>query len=118
MTLLINAVGIILIAFTYWFFFMKKESKAVGVESEVEITVEGGYKPNVIKIKKDRPVTLRFHRKDVSSCLEEVVISDFGVRQYLKLGEVTEIKLTPKKSGEFGFACGMNMFHGKIIVEE
>ncbi|MFR9373730.1 ATPase, partial [Streptococcus pneumoniae] len=23
----------------------------------------------------------------------------------------------PEQAGEFGFACGMNMMHGKMIVE-
>ena len=118
MTLVVNIIGVILIALTYWFFFMKKESKAVNVENEVTITVEGGYKPDVIKVKKGKPVTLKFHRKDESSCLEEVVIPAFSVRQHLTLNETTDIVIEPKDVGEFEISCGMNMFHGKIKVEE
>ena len=28
------------------------------------------------------------------------------------------MEFTPDKAGEFGFACGMNMLHGTLIVEE
>ncbi|CAN5155484.1 cupredoxin domain-containing protein [soil metagenome] len=105
------------IAFVYWFFLMKKEEEAVVVKSNsVDITVEGGYFPNVISIPKGRPTTLNFFRKDPSSCLEEVILSDFKVRKYLPLNKKTLITITPQKSGEFDYACGMNMFHGKIIV--
>lgn len=118
MTVLINLLGILLIAFTYWFFFMKKESKAVEVKNEITITVEGGYKPDVISVKKGTPVTLKFYRKDESSCLEEVVIPDFNIKEHLSLNETTEIRIKPTEVGEFEISCGMNMFHGKIKVEE
>ena len=40
-------------AFTYWFFLMKKE-KEVAVSGSVDITVEGGYSPEVISIPKGK----------------------------------------------------------------
>ena len=116
MVLLINIIGIALIALTYWFFFMKKESKAVIVEDEIKIMVAGGYKPDVITVKKGKPVTLKFYRKDESSCLEEVVIPAFNVRQHLTLNETTNIVINPTEVGEYEISCGMNMFHGKIKV--
>ena len=60
---------------------------------------------------------LTFLRKDSNSCLEEVVLGDFKVRKYLPLNQKITIELTPQKAGEFGYSCGMNMFHGKIIVK-
>lgn len=105
------------IAFVYWFFLMKKEDEAVIVNTNsVEIIVEGGYSPNVISIPQGKPTTLNFLRKDPSSCLEEVVLSDFKIKKYLPLNQKTSITITPKRTGEFVYACGMNMFHGKIIV--
>ena len=47
------------------------------------ITVDGGYKPNIIKIPKDKPTTLTFIRKDANSCLEEVVFPDYKIKEYL-----------------------------------
>lgn len=105
------------IAFTYWYFLMKKDDEAVAVNADsVDITVEGGYTPSVISIKKGKPVTLNFFRKDPSSCLEEVVLPDFRIRKYLPLNEKTPLTITLKKEGTFEISCGMNMFHGKIIV--
>lgn len=106
------------IAFTYWFFLMKKEEVAVVVDNDnVDITVEGGYSPNIISIPKGQATTINFTRRDPSSCLEEVVLSDFKVRRYLPLNQKTAITITPQKTGEFDYVCGMNMFHGKIIVK-
>lgn len=105
------------IVFTYWFFLMKKEEEAVVANNNsVEIIVNGGYSPNVISIPKDKPTTLNFIRKDPSSCLEEVILSDFKVKKYLPLNKTVPIIITPQKAGKFDYACGMNMFHGKIIV--
>lgn len=106
------------IGFTYWFFLMKKEEEATMVKNDtVTITVDGGYQPNVIEIPKGKETTLRFFRKDPSSCLEEVVLPDFKIRKFLSLHETTPISVTPKISGTFEISCGMNMFHGKIIVK-
>ncbi len=103
------------IVFTYWFFLMKKE-KVVEVSESVDILVKGGYSPNTISIPKGKPIKINFTRTDSSSCLEEVVISDFKVKKYLPLNQKVTIEITPQKIGEFPFSCGMNMFHGKIIV--
>lgn len=97
---------------------MKKESESVDVANEITITVEGGYKPDVIRVRKGSSVTLKFYRKDESSCLEEVVIPDFNIREHLGLNKTTDIVINPSEVGEYEISCGMNMFHGKIKVEE
>lgn len=106
------------IVLTYWFFLMKKDEEAVVVKTnEVDITVEGGYSPSVIAIPKNKQTTINFFRKDPSSCLEEVILPDFKIKTYLPLNKTTSVKITPNKSGVFEISCGMNMFHGKIIVQ-
>lgn len=107
--------GLAGIIFTYWFFLMKKEN-IVEASDEIDITVEGGYSPEVISVPKGKTTKLNFLRKDPSDCLEEVVLSDFKIRRRLPLNQKVTIEITPKKSGEFNFSCGMNMFHGKLIV--
>lgn len=114
--IIVTLTGLTGIAFTYWFFLMKK-GKKVKVEDFVDIVVEGGYSPEVISIKKGKTTKINFIRKDVNSCLEEVVLPDFRIRKYLPLNEKVTVEIKPEKTGEFGYACGMNMFHGKIIVE-
>lgn len=121
---IVSLVGLGGIVFVYWFFLKKKE-KEVAVSGsadsagslQMEIIVEGGYSPSVISIPKGKTTTLHFIRKDPSSCLEEVVLPDFKIRKYLPLNQKVAVEITPQQSGEFGFACGMNMYHGKIVVK-
>ena len=112
----VAALGIIGVAFTYWFFLMKKD-EAVKVTDSVDITVEGGYSPSTISVPKEKTTHINFFRKDPSGCLEEVILGDFKIRKYLPLNQKVSIAITPKKVGIYDFACGMNMFHGKIIVK-
>lgn len=104
------------IAFTYWFFLMRKEKEVTVTSDSVGIVVEGGYQPEVISVKKGKTTKLNFLRKDPSSCLEEVVLGDFKIRKHLPLNQKVTIEITPKEIGEFVFSCGMNMFHGKLKV--
>jgi len=115
--LVVTLLGLAAIAFVYWFFLMKKE-QAVAVGATVEIVVEGGYRPEVIEVQRGRPVTLQFVRTDPSSCLEEVVLGDFKIRKFLPVHESVPVTITPTRSGRFVYSCGMNMFHGKILVKE
>ena len=118
--------GVVGIVFVFWFFLMKKEKKEVAVAGSVDsagslrvdIIVEGGDSPEVVSIPKDKTTKINFIRKDSSSCLEEVVLPDFKIRKHLPLNEKVSIEITPKQTGEFKYSCGMNMFHGKIIVTE
>ncbi|OGZ70741.1 MAG: hypothetical protein A3F47_00475 [Candidatus Staskawiczbacteria bacterium RIFCSPHIGHO2_12_FULL_38_11] len=114
--ILVTIIGFLGMGFTYWFFLMKKE-KEIEVKDEVDIIVEGGYSPNVISIKKGKTTKINFIRKDSNSCLEEVVLGDFKIKKHLPLNQKVTVEITPQKSGEFGYACGMNMYHGKIIVK-
>lgn len=115
--IIVIVVGLFGIAFTYWFFLMKKE-KEVEVKDEIEIKVSGGYSPDVISIPKGKTTKIIFLRTDPTECLEDVVLSDFKIKKNLPLNEKIMIEVTPQKTGEFPFSCGMGMFHGKIIVKE
>ena len=110
-------VSVASIVFTYWFFLMKKEKEVAATSDSIDIVVKGGYNPEVISIPYGKTTTLNFIRKDSNSCLEEVVLGDFKVRKYLPVNEKVSVELTPEKKGEFGYSCGMNMFHGKIVVK-
>ena len=114
--------GVGLIALTLWYFFGEREKTAAetnetGVQ-EIKVTVKGGYSPDVIVVKKDTPVRLNFYRDETSSCSEQVVFGDFGIAKDLPAFKTTPIEFTPDKTGEFTFACGMNMLRGKLIVEQ
>lgn len=116
--LLVALISLSGVGFTYWFFLMKKENEAVRVTANtIEIIVDGGYKPDVIEVEKGKQTTLNFFRKDPSSCLEEVNLPEFKIRKFLPLKETVAIQITPEKEGIYEISCGMNMFHGKILVK-
>ena len=114
--IIVAVIGIVGIVFTYWFFLMKKETIVESTSDSVDITVDGGYTPEVISIPQGKLTKLNFFRKDPSGCLEEVVLPDFKVKKFLPVNKTTTIEITPKEKGTFVYSCGMNMFHGKIIV--
>ncbi|MBI2430482.1 MAG: cupredoxin domain-containing protein [Candidatus Levybacteria bacterium] len=115
--LLVALIGAVGIAFTYWFFLMKKETE-VEVVDEVDIKVSRGYSPEVISIPKNKTTKIHFLRTDPTDCLSDVVLSEFKIRKNLPLNKKVTIEVTPKRAGEFPFSCGMNMYHGKVIVKE
>src|SRR3989344_6408359 len=114
---IVTILGILGIVFIYWYFFGKREKK-VAAGTAIDILVEGGYSPEVISVVRGRTTRLNFFRKDPSSCLEEVVLPDFKIRKTLPLNQKVVIEITPQKSGQYSISCGMNMYHGKIIVED
>jgi len=76
-----------------------------------------GYSPNVIRVKKGVKVELEIHNPLENSCLSTLSMPDFNINNVnLKVGTTT-LTFTPSNMGEYTFSCGMNMFHGKIIVE-
>lgn len=121
MEILVVIGGVCLIAFVLWYFFGEREAAAATVgesgTQEIKVTVKGGYSPDVIVVKQNIPVRLNFYRDETSSCSEQVVFGDFGIARDLPAFKTTPIEFTPDKTGEFTFACGMNMLRGKLIVE-
>jgi plastocyanin len=81
------------------------------------VVVRGGYSPAAIRVRAGQPVRLIFDRQETSSCSEEVVFPDFGIRRFLPAGTQTAIELTPPKAGVYEFTCGMGMLRGKLIAE-
>jgi P-type Cu+ transporter len=118
--LLVTVAGVLLIAALAWFFFGPRAARGAelrGASQEVEITVKGGYSPNLIRVREGVPVRLVFDRQEAGDCTSRVVFPDFGISRSLAPFTRTVVKFTPDRSGEFGFACGMNMVHGAVLVE-
>lgn len=101
---------------TYWFFLASNKDSVQVHNQEIDILVEGGYTPEVIRVPVGKETSLNFIRKDDNSCLEEVVLGDFKIRRFLPLGKKVSIKILPRKKGEYVYSCGMNMYHGRIQV--
>ena len=114
--------GAAAIAWVNWYFFLARRGTAVaetreGGTQEVTITVQGGYEPAEVKLKKGIPARLVFDRQETSGCSEEVVIPDFGVRKFLPAFQKTTVELKPETAGSFEFTCGMSMLRGRLVVE-
>jgi plastocyanin domain-containing protein len=113
--------GLALIAFVIWYFFGERKRAAASVTEtgvqEIDVTVKGGYSPDVIVVREGLPVRLNFYRDETESCSETVIFGDFGIARDLPPFETTSIEFTPRKHGEFTFTCGMNMLRGKLIVD-
>lgn len=118
---LVNLIGLGLIGAIIWWFFLYKNEEttaqtgASGMQ-EVNITVQGGYRPAEIVVQTGKPVRLNFTRKEASACSEEVVLPGFGKRAHLPENQTVTLVVTPETPGEYEFACGMNMLHGKLIA--
>ena len=122
------ALGIGAIGWVNWYFFVAERAGAVAVAvpdaggaaaatQRATVTVKGGYSPAVVRVKAGRPVQLVFDRQETSSCSEEVVFGDFGVKRYLPAHQQTVVELTPPAAGTYEFTCGMGMLRGKLVAE-
>src|SRR6266508_955566 len=103
-----------------WFFFAPRRARAAelgdGVQ-RVEVTVRGGYRPDVIRVRQGVPLEMVFDRQESGECTSRVVFPDFAVSAALPAFARTTVRLDPVRAGSFGFACGMNMVHGTLLVD-
>src|SRR6516225_10386422 len=98
-----------------WFFFGPRRARAAdlaGGVQRLEVTVKGGYSPEVIRLRQGVPAELIFDRQESGDCTSRVVFPDLRVSAALPAYQRTMVRLDPAKAGTFGFACGMNMIHG------
>ncbi|RMD90550.1 MAG: cupredoxin domain-containing protein [Alphaproteobacteria bacterium] len=114
--------GIALITFIVWFFWLKRTRGMRAAETasgfqEAMILVKGGYTPDTIIVRHGKPVRLKFRREETSSCSEKVVFGDFGKSAELPEGQIVPVEFLPEKPGEYEFTCGMGMLRGTLIVE-
>jgi len=109
--------GAVLLAGIYVFFFGKRRVAVRAESRDVTVVVKGGYSPDLIVARRGVPLRLVFDRRESSPCSDEIVFPDFGVRRALPAFAKTEVEIVPDRTGEFEFTCGMNMLHGKLLVE-
>lgn len=120
MTILVNLIGVALIALIVWYFFLyRKEGVQVAEVSgvqEINVTVKGGYTPDTIVVKKGKPVRLHFTRQESALCSEVVVFDKLDVSARLPEGQSVTLEFTPGEVGEIPFQCQMGMLRGKVVV--
>lgn len=81
-----------------------------------EVTVTNGYSPKTITVPKGKTSKITFTRRTPMMCVEEIVIDEFGIKQFLPLNRPVTITLSPSREGRFSMHCGMNMVKGTVTV--
>lgn len=108
------------IAVLGWFFFGRRKAytaEVAGGLQRVAVTVRGGYHPDVIRVRQGVPLELVFDRQESGDCTSRVVFADLAMSAALPAYTRTTVRLIPAEAGSFGFACGMNMVHGTLLVD-
>src|SRR6266699_1230910 len=103
-----------------WFFFGPRRARSAQLDGGVQrvtVTVKGGYSPDVIRASPGVPLEMVFDRQESGDCTSRVVFPDLAVSAALPAFGRTTVRLDPASSGSFGFASGMNMIHGTLVVE-
>ena len=96
------------------------EAAAARVEAGGKIAIQvdaTGYTPAEISAPANAKITLAFKRISEAGCGDEVVIKGTEIKKQLPVGEVVEIEIQTPAKGEVGFACGMDMYQGKVVVK-
>lgn len=119
--IIVNLTGVTLIALIVWYFWLYRREgiqvATVGGVQEVRINVKGGYDPDVIVVKKGKPVRLHFNRQESAMCSEMVIFDQINQSAKLPEGETVTIEFTPQERGEIPFQCQMGMLRGKVLVQ-
>jgi plastocyanin domain-containing protein len=122
---LVVAGGLAAIVWVNWYFFVavgrgaaaQAKVGAAGLQQSV-IRVEGGYTPSRVRLRAGSPARLVFDRREDSSCSEEVVIPELGIRRFLPAHQRTGVDLPATRAGTYEFTCGMGMLRGSLVVED
>jgi plastocyanin domain-containing protein len=77
---------------------------------------QDGYVPARIAGKPGEKLMLVFTRTIDADCLAQLKTPD-GRLVDLPKGKPVEVAVTVPQTGELGFACGMDMFHGVIVAQ-
>ena len=112
--------SVLAIAGLGWYFFAPRKGRIADLGEGVQkiaVTVRGGYSPELIHARQGVPLEIEFDRQESGECTNRVVFADLGVNAGLPAYTKTTVRLRPDRAGTFGFACGMNMVHGTLVVD-
>src|SRR3954470_5229393 len=74
-----------------------------------------GYRPDRIAGKPGEKLVLVFTRTYDAACIAQLKTPD-GKLVDLPKGTPVDVPVTVPATGEVGFACGMDMFHGAVVA--
>ena len=93
------------------------QDSQVRTQSVTVTLSDKGYQPESFKLRKGVPARVTFVRKVEATCGSEIVLAEYNIKRELPLNQPVVVEFTPAKTGEFKFACGMDMLRGRIIVQ-
>ena len=85
-----------------WYFFGPRKAHAAqlaGGVQRLEVTVRGGYSPEVIRLRQGVPAELTFDRQESGDCTSRVVFGDLRVSAALPAHQRTVVHLEPAEAG-------------------
>jgi plastocyanin domain-containing protein len=97
-------------------FALHAADKAAAQVVQLSVT-EKGFEPDKISVKPGTHVILKVTRKTDSTCATQIKISEKKIKQDLPLNKEVSIDIGTLEKGKIGFACGMDMVSGFIVVE-
>jgi hypothetical protein len=86
----------------------------VGGIQTITVKVTTVYSPNVIHLATGVPASITF--SEAQGCTSRVQSRQLGFAEDLSTGSKS-VTIENPRPGTYDFACGMNMVHGKILVE-
>lgn len=92
--------------------FAKNQTKKVVVNA-----ANHGYKPETVTFKQGKPAQLKFIPSDNMGCMNEVVFKKLGIDEKLDGQKEVTVDIPTDKPGIYEYACGMDMFHGRVVVK-
>ena len=76
-----------------------------------------GYTPSSVSLPRGKPGTIEFVRTSNDTCATEVVFPDLASTSPLPLNTPVRVTVPTDASKTYAFACGMDMFKGKLVVQ-
>jgi plastocyanin domain-containing protein len=96
----------------------KQEAAAKASPKVVDMTIsDDGISPMQIAAVKGEPLRINITRKTNGTCITQLVVQDYGIKQDLPLGKTVAVDITPKTSGKVRLACGMGMTFATLVVQ-
>ena len=85
---------------------------------ELEIIVQGKFRPSTVFVKKGIPARLLFNRQEDDPCSQRVIIPGLRQDRWLPPFATTAVQFIPSRPGEYLVTCSLGMYLGKLVVEE
>jgi RND family efflux transporter MFP subunit len=93
------------------------QAGSTSIQTAKILVTEKGFEPDKVSLKAGFPARLTFLRTTDKTCAKEVVFPSLNIKRDLPLNQSVTIDFTPGKTGDVGFACGMDMLKGVLVIQ-